>query len=592
MSDAWVCPECGVDYGTLHPPFAINTIKSFPRRYTEALAPASPTEDNEKVIRTRPAEGVWSALEYTAHVADLMRRSSRRSSSACTTRTIPTIDVRGPRPAGDQREVERAVKGRDCWRKLKTGADDLIKQAERVDADGWKRMAKFEWGDRDILTMLQNAVHEGVHHLHDIENGLAKVPRRQRPDAARAFAAFADRGTCHHERRVGKRGSEDTGARHRGRRARLRSRRRHGTRRRARDGQGRRDDATDPRSSSIRARRSASPIGNVRVPVFTGNTVELGFPEGGEIRGDGPRRRSRSRPAAPRCCTATATDTRVKVTSSAARTVDHNVDVHRDRRQRPAPSQPPRHAVPTQRGGAQPDPLTGTTTATTRVDDDHDDTSAVLQRPGDRRARRGDGRVVGERRAAAVTAASSRPRPSPRACDFVNQVNVETYLRGMGEVRNPSWPTASLRAQAIASRTYALRAMAANGELCDTQRCQVYIGSDAEYSAMDKAVADDQRPGRHVRQIPGVGGLFGQWRRAFSDSPRRLRPARHVLPVPAGGSVSERRPGAVDHHDRPGRRRPPAALPRRADVGRRRRARPVRTRARSCGSRARPAALR
>lgn len=73
---------------------------------------------------------------------------------------------------------------------------------------------------------------------------------------------------------------------------------------------------------------------------------------------------------------------------------------------------------------------------------------------------------------------------------LVNQVNVETYLKGMGEVRNPSWPAASLRTQAIAARTYAMRAMAAGGELCDSQRCQVYIGSTAEYAAMNKAVND------------------------------------------------------------------------------------------------------
>jgi SpoIID/LytB domain protein len=76
------------------------------------------------------------------------------------------------------------------------------------------------------------------------------------------------------------------------------------------------------------------------------------------------------------------------------------------------------------------------------------------------------------------------------AFELVNQVDVETYLRGMGEVRNPGWPQASLRAQAIASRTYALRAMAANGELCDDQRCQVYLGAQAEYAAMNKAVSD------------------------------------------------------------------------------------------------------
>jgi stage II sporulation protein D len=73
---------------------------------------------------------------------------------------------------------------------------------------------------------------------------------------------------------------------------------------------------------------------------------------------------------------------------------------------------------------------------------------------------------------------------------LVNQVDVEAYLKGMGEVRNPSWPAASLRAQAVAARTYALRAMAANGEVCDDTRCQVYLGAQAEYAAMDKAVND------------------------------------------------------------------------------------------------------
>jgi len=75
----------------------------------------------------------------------------------------------------------------------------------------------------------------------------------------------------------------------------------------------------------------------------------------------------------------------------------------------------------------------------------------------------------------------------------VNQVDVETYLKGMGEVRNPSWPAASLRAQAIAARTYAMRAMRANGEICDDQRCQVYLGSQAEYAQMNKAVDDSRQ---------------------------------------------------------------------------------------------------
>ncbi|MBA3956055.1 MAG: hypothetical protein H0X58_05255, partial [Acidimicrobiia bacterium] len=38
---------------------------------------------------------------------------------------------------------------------------------------------------------------------------------------------------------------------------------------------------------------------------------------------------------------------------------------------------------------------------------------------------------------------------------LVNEVDVEDYLRGMGEVLDSSWPRASLGAQAVAARTYA-----------------------------------------------------------------------------------------------------------------------------------------
>jgi SpoIID/LytB domain protein len=71
----------------------------------------------------------------------------------------------------------------------------------------------------------------------------------------------------------------------------------------------------------------------------------------------------------------------------------------------------------------------------------------------------------------------------------VNELDVEQYLRAMGEVLDPRWPKAALQSQAIVARTYALRMMAARGEVCPTQRCQVYLGAQAEYAAMDAAVA-------------------------------------------------------------------------------------------------------
>ena len=68
----------------------------------------------------------------------------------------------------------------------------------------------------------------------------------------------------------------------------------------------------------------------------------------------------------------------------------------------------------------------------------------------------------------------------------VNEVDVEQYLRGLGEVP-ASWPAASLQAQAIAARTFAVRAAAAGKTLCATQQCQVYIGAGNEHASTSAA---------------------------------------------------------------------------------------------------------
>ena len=82
MTIQWVCPECGLDYDTISPRDAAGAVRTFPRRYRNVLTRSFvPGEDLEAIIRTRPAEGVWSALEYTCHVAqtlDLMAPTIRQ----------------------------------------------------------------------------------------------------------------------------------------------------------------------------------------------------------------------------------------------------------------------------------------------------------------------------------------------------------------------------------------------------------------------------------------------------------------------------------------------------------------------------------
>ncbi|HEX2047979.1 MAG TPA: SpoIID/LytB domain-containing protein, partial [Acidimicrobiales bacterium] len=73
-----------------------------------------------------------------------------------------------------------------------------------------------------------------------------------------------------------------------------------------------------------------------------------------------------------------------------------------------------------------------------------------------------------------------------RGFQLTNEVDVEQYVRGLGEMP-ASWPAAALQAQAIVARTFALRAAAAGKVLCDDQQCQVYIGSGNEHPATSAA---------------------------------------------------------------------------------------------------------
>ncbi len=232
--------------------------------------------------------------------------------------------------------------------------------------------------------------------------------------------------------------------------------------------------------------------GPVRVPVYAGNNVDIAFPDGGEVRGNAGT--LRFAPGTSALVSREGDAIRVKPIVAPPPTTSTT----------PHPSTTTSTTVATTTSTSQPlipigdrrtpknentsGPLGAATTTSTST------TSTTAPNPGlaytgnVTAAPNGDGRV-------GITPRGRRYRglmelsPLAGGVRFVNQVSVETYLRGMGEVRNPSWPAASLQAQAVAARTYALRAMAVGGELCDTQRCQVYIGSDAEYAAMDKAVA-------------------------------------------------------------------------------------------------------
>ena len=80
----------------------------------------------------------------------------------------------------------------------------------------------------------------------------------------------------------------------------------------------------------------------------------------------------------------------------------------------------------------------------------------------------------------------------------MNRAPMESYLRSVIPAEMPtSWPQASLKAQAVAARTYAARGVqhpkASWFDLYGDTRAQAYEGVPRETAASDRAVADTAR---------------------------------------------------------------------------------------------------
>jgi uncharacterized damage-inducible protein DinB len=169
----YVCPECGLDYDTVSPNDAKVAIRSFPRRFRSALAEALEDDADQGLIRRRPSPGVWSALEYTAHVADIFDAMADIIREM-RTRDHPSLSMFDPDArAAASRYNEQDPQ--DVLERLRANAERLANELDQVATQDWLRTATFPFGERDILTMARNAVHEGSHHLRDVQRVLQQA---------------------------------------------------------------------------------------------------------------------------------------------------------------------------------------------------------------------------------------------------------------------------------------------------------------------------------------------------------------------------------------------------------------------------------
>jgi hypothetical protein len=171
-----VCPECGFHFDTVMPLDAIRALRSYPRRYRALFTGFDQDEDGNSLLRRRPDDSTPSALEYAAQAADridatgpLIRRMAFHDESSL------------PEPAKQRRDDQTPDNERpmqQVFAELETGCADLPMTLEAIEDEDWNRVAEFPSGQRDVFSLVREAVHVGSHNLRAMERVLAEVRGR------------------------------------------------------------------------------------------------------------------------------------------------------------------------------------------------------------------------------------------------------------------------------------------------------------------------------------------------------------------------------------------------------------------------------
>ena len=164
-----VCTSCDVMYEALDVAAAVAGIRSVPDAVASRVA-ALPVA----ALRRRPEPGVWSVLEYAAHLRDVYATFLIRLHRA-RTEDHPTLDPM----FGDlraQRLRYNDLSPDAVLQELALAAQGFCEEVADTADDEWPRpVRRLPGEDRTALWLVRHAMHEGVHHVRDIDRIAALV---------------------------------------------------------------------------------------------------------------------------------------------------------------------------------------------------------------------------------------------------------------------------------------------------------------------------------------------------------------------------------------------------------------------------------
>jgi len=166
------CEECGWSAASVTTDNAEATVRDLGRRYRAPLTRLLPT-DPDDVLRRRPSSTTWSALEYAAHVRDVIAFWGGALHKLLT-EDRPVL----PRPdpsiadeaaaAGDYNTLDPTTTADE----VAANADRMARKVAIISADQWDRVVVLGDEQMTAIAVVRKVAHEGAHHLLDIGRSL------------------------------------------------------------------------------------------------------------------------------------------------------------------------------------------------------------------------------------------------------------------------------------------------------------------------------------------------------------------------------------------------------------------------------------
>jgi hypothetical protein len=155
------CLECGFD-ATAVPPESVAALLRI-----NAAAWAEVLQGTDEVVRARPGEDRWSALEYACHVRDVCALYHHRLDLM-----LREEDPLYPNWDQDVTAIEAAYGGQSpavVASELAAAASVLAGSFEAVQGDQWLRPGRRSDGARfSVAGFSRYLLHDPVHHLFDV----------------------------------------------------------------------------------------------------------------------------------------------------------------------------------------------------------------------------------------------------------------------------------------------------------------------------------------------------------------------------------------------------------------------------------------